>query len=92
MAEGFAFIAASTAQQVAQEWAEKEHGVFSYYLLEGLSGKADRTGKHLVTVDDLKTHVLDGLRRWNVEHGGLLQEPTARTEGMGDIILADYRR
>ena len=91
LAEGFALIAASTAQQVAQEWSEKEHGVFSYYLLEGLSGKADRAGKHLVTVDDLKTHVLDGLRRWNVEHGGLLQEPTARTEGMGDIILADYR-
>ncbi len=91
MAEGFALIAASTAQQVAQEWDEQEHGVFTYYLLEGLSGKADREGKHLVTVDDLKTHVLDGLRRWNVEHSGLIQEPTARTEGMGDMILADYR-
>lgn len=90
-AEGFALIAASTAQQAAQEWKEKEHGVFTYYLLDGLSGKADREGKQLVTVDDLKTHVLDGLRRWNVEHGGLLQEPTARTEGMGDMILADYR-
>ena len=91
LAEGFALIAASTAQQVAQEWKEKEHGVFTYYLLEGLSGQADRDGKEFVTVDDLKTHVLDGLRRWNVEHGGLLQEPTARTEGLGDIILADYR-
>ena len=91
LAEGFALIAASTAQQVAQEWKEKEHGVFTYYLLEGLSGQADRAGKEFVTVDDLKTHVLDGLRRWNVEHGGLLQEPTARTEGLGDIVLADYR-
>ena len=92
LAEGFALIAASTAQQVAQEWKEKEHGVFTYYLLEGLSGQADRAGKRFVTVGDLSTHVLDGLRRWNVEHGGLLQEPTARTEGLGDIILADYRR
>ena len=91
LAEGFALIAASTAQQVAQEWDEQEHGVFTYYLLEGLSGKADRVGKGFVTVDDLKTHVLDGLRRWNVEHWGLVQEPTARTEGLGDIILADYR-
>jgi hypothetical protein len=91
LAEGFALIAASTAQQVAQEWEKKEHGVFTYYLLEGLSSQADRAGKGFVTVDDLKTHVLDGLRRWNVEHGGLLQEPTARTEGLGDIILADYR-
>ena len=91
LAEGFALIAASTSQQVAQEWDEQEHGVFTYYLLEGLSGQADRAGKGFVTVDDLKTHVLDCLRRWNVEHGGLLQEPTARTEGLGDIILADYR-
>jgi hypothetical protein len=41
-----------------------------------------------VTMDDLKNHVLHGLRRWNIEHGGLLQEPTARTEGLGDMILA----
>jgi uncharacterized caspase-like protein len=88
LAEGFALLAASTAQQVAQEWQEKEHGVFTYYLLEGLSGRADRDGKGFVTVDDVKTHVLDGLRRWNVAHGGLIQEPTARSEGLGDMILA----
>ncbi len=91
LAEGFVLIAASTAQQIAQEWEEKAHGVFTYYLLEGLSGRADRDGKRFVTVGDLSAHVLDGLRRWNVEHGGLLQEPTARAEGLGDIILADYR-
>lgn len=91
LAEGFALIAASTAQQVAQEWAEVQHGVFTYYLLEGLSGRADRANKDFVTVSDLATHVLDGLRRWNVEHGGLLQEPNARTAMFGDIILADYR-
>ncbi len=91
LAEGFALIAASTAQQVAQEWEAMEHGVFTYYLLEGLSGGADRAGKGFVTVSDLATHVLDGLRRWNVEHGGLLQEPNARTAMIGDMILADYR-
>jgi hypothetical protein len=90
LAEGFALIAASTAQQIALEWAEKEHGVFTYYLLEGLQGTADRAGKGFVTVSDLQTHVLGQLRHWNVTHG-MLQEPTARTEGLGDIILADHR-
>ncbi|WP_315790748.1 caspase family protein [Fischerella sp. JS2] len=89
-AEGFALIAASTAQQKAFEWQEKQHGVFTYNLLEGLSGQADRAGKNFVTVDDLKNHVLDGLRRWGVKND-VLQEPTARTEGLGDMILADYR-
>lgn len=91
LAEGFALLAASTSQQVAREWAEKAHGVFTYFLLEGLSGKADRTNKSFITVNDLTTHTLDGLRRWNVTHGGILQEPTARVEGVGDMILADLR-
>jgi hypothetical protein len=89
LAEGFILLAASTAQQVAQEWEKEEHGVFTYYLLKGLSGEADRDDKGFVTVSDLHLHVLDGLRQWNVEHGGVIQEPTARTEGLGDMILAE---
>jgi hypothetical protein len=88
LAEGFVLLAASTAQQVAQEWEEGEHGVFTYFLLDGLSGKADRGPKGFVTVDDLRLHVLDGLHRWMVEHGGVVQEPTAYTEGRGDMVLA----
>ena len=91
LAEGFALLAASTSQQVAQEWREKARGVFTHFLLQGLAGEADRGQRQFVTVNDLVTHTLDGLRRWNVEHGGLLQEPTARFEGMGDIILVDRR-
>jgi Caspase domain len=91
LAQGFALIAASTAQQKAQEWHGKKHGVFTYYLLEALDGKADRGSKGFVTVDDLKTYLLDTLRRWRVDNGGIIQEPTAYTEGSGDIILADYR-
>ena len=91
LAEGFALIAASTAQQVAQEWQAMSHGVFTYYLLEGLGGKADQNNKGFVTINDLQTYVLNSLRRWNVQNGGLAQEPTARTEGLGDMILADYR-
>lgn len=91
LAEGFALIAASTAQQKAQESQDKKFGVFTYYLLEALNGKANRGSKRFVTVDDIKTYVLDSLRRWSVQNGGIIQEPTAYTEGLGDIILADYR-
>jgi hypothetical protein len=91
LAEGFAMIAASTAQQKAQEWQEKQHGVFTYYLLNGITGQAARNDNQFVTVDDLKTYVLDNLRRWSVENDGLIQEPSARTEGLGDMILVDYR-
>jgi hypothetical protein len=92
LAEGFALIAASTAQQVAQEWRKVEHGVFTYYLLEGLTGKADHASKEFVTVQDLQTYVVNNLRQWNIRHGGRIQEPTFRADGIGDMILGDYRQ
>ena len=64
---------------------------FTYYLLEALHGKADYARKGFVTVYDLQTYVVDCLRRWYVKYGRSPQETTARTEGLGDIILADYR-
>lgn len=91
LAEGFALLASSTAQQAAQEWREQQHGVFTYFLLKGLAGEADLGIKGVITVDDLKAYLVTQLRRWSIEHGGLLQEPTARTEGTGSIILADLR-
>jgi hypothetical protein len=90
-ARGFALIAASTAQQQAHEQPGLGHGVFTHFVLEGLGGAADRNGKRFVTVNDLSVHVLDALRRWSMTAGGALQEPTARTETVGDIILADHR-
>jgi uncharacterized caspase-like protein len=89
-AEGFALIAASTAQQKAFELREQQHGVFTYFLLQGLINITNPSG-NFVTVNDLKNYVLNELRKWNVQQS-LTQEPTARTEGLGDIILADYRQ
>ena len=91
LAEGFALIAASTAQQKALESPEKNSGVFTHYLIEGLNGEADREQKGFVTVDDIKTYVLYSLRRWSIENDQVIQEPTAKTEGLGDMIVADYR-
>lgn len=91
LAEGFALIAASTAQQVSQEWPDVQHGIFTHYLLEGLTGKADSSHKGFVTVNDLQTYVVDHLRRWTVKQGGRIQEPTFRADGLGDMILATYR-
>jgi len=90
LAQGFALIAASTAEQKAFELKDKQHGVFTYYLLQGLTNHTNPDG-NFVTVNDLKNYVLNELRKWNVKES-LTQEPTARTEGLGDIILADYRK
>jgi len=91
LAEGFAVMAGSTAQQKAQEWQAVQHGVYTYYLLKALSGEADRSEKSFVSVDDVSKYVVNHLKRWQVENSGLIQEPTVKIEGMGDMILADWR-
>jgi hypothetical protein len=92
LAEGFAMLAGSSSQQVAQEWQEKQHGVFTYFVLEGLVGAADRAQppKGFVTVDDLNDYVVNGVRSWSVQTLASVQYPTALIAGVGDMILAEY--
>lgn len=85
-AEGFVLLAASTARQQAYETHEHKHGLFTYFLIQGLSGDADRDEDGIITVNDLKDYTLDQVRRWNTLNGGT-QEPTFKAEGIGDIPL-----
>ena len=39
--EGIIVFTASAAGEVSQEFPDMGHGVFTYYMLEGLEGKAD---------------------------------------------------
>lgn len=93
LAKGYALIAASTDQQDAHEWDGAKHGVFSFYVLSGLSGEADLHGKSYVTVADLSGYILDKLQDWRVQHS-VDQVPQGRVEGnLGDFILVDqYHR
>ena len=91
LAEGFVVMAGSTAQQKAQEWGAVKHGVYTYYLMKGLLGEADKSKKSFVSVDDLGKYVVNQLKIWRVANNGVVQEPTVKIEGMGDMILADWR-
>ncbi len=91
-AEGFAVIAASAPQQQAYEI--EGHGVFTRYLLEAFSGRADgypdsASKKGFVSFQDLQTYVVDNVRRLSQETGQT-QLPTVRVEGKGDMVLAYY--
>jgi len=61
-------------------------------MLEGLDRQATHAGKGFVTVDDIKNYTLAQLRRWRIEHGDAVQEPNARVESLGDMILVDWRQ
>lgn len=89
-AEGFVRIAASTSQQKAQEWQEKQMGAFTYFLNEALRGGAQNP-YGLVTVQSAANYVLHRMRKWTFESMSRAQEPTIQYEGLGEIVLADYR-
>lgn len=50
--KGRVIMTASGANEVSAEKDELRHGVFTYYLVEGLKGKADTDRDGLVTVDE----------------------------------------
>jgi uncharacterized caspase-like protein len=66
------------------------HGVFTYFLLDGLTGRADEAGRGCVTLEDLHRHVEAGVKKWvtaNVTVGPL-QTPILGGGQARSVILS----
>jgi len=61
--DGMVVFTASAAGEVSQEFPELGHGVFTYYLLEGLKGAADANNDLLVTVNEVMGYVEEQVKR-----------------------------
>lgn len=81
--KGRMIIAASDANQVSAEKDELKHGVFTYYLLEGLGGKADFDGDGFITLDEIYRYVSIKVPQAT----GQDQHPVKKGEMTGEIIL-----
>ncbi|MGD9004198.1 MAG: caspase family protein, partial [Desulfobacterales bacterium] len=55
--KGRVIITASGPNEVSSESDELQHGIFTYFLLKGLHGKADTDNDGLITVDELYKYV-----------------------------------
>jgi uncharacterized caspase-like protein len=55
--KGRVVLTASGPDQAAQESADFGHGVFTYYLLEGLNGAADLNGDGDIDVNEAYAYV-----------------------------------
>lgn len=62
---GLAILTASEARQLSREGEQwgGGHGVFTWYLLQGLEGRADTDGDRIVRLGELLEYVRDGVRR-----------------------------
>ena len=71
---GHATIVASSDDQVAMEGYEG-HGIFTYILVEGLSGKADTDADGFITLQELSAYTEEEVPRRSYEKWGYEQTP-----------------
>lgn len=91
LAEGEYVLATSSSSQDSQDWAERQMGVGTAFMVDGISGRADVGGDGVVTADELRDYVVAGVRGWTFSHQKQLQLPTAEARVDGALILADRR-
>ena len=82
--KGTVIITASSANEVSAEKEEFKHGVFTYYLLEGLRGKADIDNDGLITVDEVYRYVSKHVPQAT----GQEQHPVKKGTVKGRLILS----
>jgi WD40 repeat protein len=86
-AAGIHVVAAASKSQFAIELESLGHGAFTYALLEGLAGKADRSGDGSITIRELTGYIEDRLPDISEEASGEPQFPVINSKG-NDFPLA----
>ena len=81
--KGRVVLTASRASEVSEERDDLGHGVFTYYLLEGLRGKADFDADGIITVDEAYSYVSTQVPSVT----GQNQHPVKKGEVEGQLIL-----
>ena len=82
--KGTIIMTASGANEVSVENEKLQHGVFTFYLLEGLTGAADADNDGLVTVDEVYRYVSTHVPRAT----GQEQHPVKKGTVEGRLILS----
>lgn len=81
--KGTVIITASAANEVSVEDEQLQHGIFTYYLLEGLRGKADTDSDGLITVDEVYRYLYEQVTKAT----GQEQHPVKKGAVVGRLIL-----
>lgn len=79
----------STGKQTSNWYDKKQHGLFTYYFLQGLRGKADINNDGKITVEELEKHLIKNVP----EQARILynREQTPEVVGNKDAVLVRYK-
>ena len=81
--KGRVIISSCSANEISKEDDNLQHGVFSYYMLEGLKGRADQDGDGVITVSELFSY----LSKKVPEASGQDQHPVRKGETEGELVV-----
>jgi uncharacterized caspase-like protein len=87
--EGRLVVTACDVNEVSLETPEMRHGLFTYHLIEGLKGAADKDGDRLVTLQELYEYVYDKVSEHARKMGGKMH-PIQKGSIRGKIFLTQY--
>jgi hypothetical protein len=82
--KGRVIITASGANEVSAEYDNLKQGVFTYYMVEGLKGKADKDKDGVITVDEAYQYVSETVPRATNQE----QHPVKKGTAEGQLILS----
>ncbi|WP_176214713.1 caspase family protein [Reichenbachiella faecimaris] len=87
---GVHVLAASGSEQFATEFAALGHGLFTYVLLEALSGKADGAPKDgKVTIYELKAYIDSQVPEYAIQYKGKSQYPVTYSRGQDFPVVVE---
>jgi serine/threonine protein kinase len=89
--KGRFLLASCDAGQQSVESPQLRHGLFTYHLLEGLKGAADRDGNGRVGVAELFEYVAEAVEKDARQKFGRAQRPWHTSSGPGGVYLSEPR-
>ena len=86
--ENFTIFSASQIDQISSGLKDAKHGIFSYYLMKGLEGNADRNQDKKITNGELLAYMNENVSQKAAELG---REQNPSLSGDPDKLLISYR-
>jgi len=86
--DNFTIFTASQLDQISSGLKEAKHGIFSYYLMKGLEGKADSNKDKKITNGELLTYLDENVSQKALELG---RQQNPSLAGNPDQVLMRYR-
>ena len=80
-------FSASSGSQISGALKEKEHGLFTYYLLKGMSGDADINKDKSIQLNELSKYVSKNVKDQAAING---REQTPELQGDKDRVLVQF--